>query len=166
MREKTAPIQNARTIAESPWLNPRRNPRTKMYLTSPRPNHVPLEIKKIKRNGIDKITPEATNWSRETKNESLIANKKLYRKDKTNKETKKESFYPGQIEGVLGKGDEKKCHYVASFYKREPLAIPSNNDRKMKIERDHKNKEGVIDSAQPQSNEGIVRCGEDCFICI
>ena len=54
-REKTAPIQKANITADKPWLNPKKNPKTPIYLTSPKPNQVPFEIKKIKKNGRAKI---------------------------------------------------------------------------------------------------------------
>lgn len=90
--EKTAPIQKESTTAESPIENPNKNPKTKMYLTSPKPNQVPLEIKKIKRNGRARIRPEIKlKNTAEKESEPAIIKNRLYRSDKTKRETKKAS---------------------------------------------------------------------------
>lgn len=57
-REKAAPIQKDKTTAESPIVNPNKNPRTNMYFTSPNPSHRPFEIIKISKNGRARARPE------------------------------------------------------------------------------------------------------------
>lgn len=57
-REKAAPIQKAKTTADNPIPKPSKIPITTKYFISPKPNHFPLETKKIMKNGRAKIKPD------------------------------------------------------------------------------------------------------------
>ena len=83
--EKTAPIQKAKTTADTPSANPRKNPKTAMYLTSPKPNQRPLEIRKMRRNGRVRTRAEI----RECIMEYVLSI--MERKDKIKKKIRKES---------------------------------------------------------------------------
>lgn len=54
-----APIQKAKETAEMPVVSPKRKPKTAIYLISPKPNHIPLEIKNIIKNGEVRTIPES-----------------------------------------------------------------------------------------------------------
>lgn len=85
--EKTAPIQKDRMTAERPLLIPKKTLRTKIYLTSPRPNQVPFEKRKIRKNGVAIIIPK----SKEDKNEKFGTPKKLKRIEKIKRKKRNES---------------------------------------------------------------------------
>jgi hypothetical protein len=50
-KDKAAPIQKDRIIADAPPASPNQKPITSMYFTSPKPSHRPRETQKISRNG-------------------------------------------------------------------------------------------------------------------
>jgi len=84
--EIIAPIQKDKTMADKPWLKPKKKPRISIYFTSPKPNQTPLEIRKIKRKGKARTMPERINVGTRYK----VLNIK-YRREKIKKEIRKES---------------------------------------------------------------------------